>query len=336
MTYLGTVTHILVIAILMLATISVTLLILLIRRSREGHRHSEGPFLLTTAAFVALIGAVSAAMYFLHSVLLLHKAYWVVPIFGALGGLVGCLMRNGNHLPLGSFDSKRASVHLGFVGDMVLGLGGASAIVFLFENTLKFDPDQKSSYPLLISVCFLAGVFGRLVVQEAGQKMVKEALSRATRAEEGVERLIDPSVMTYILESREQYRAKRYSEALGSANKALQMDPTSVRAMNVKARALKQLGRLDEAYALIKEALSQKFSADQNALENRGVVLYNKVCYGLLLGISTDNEALTDLEESFRMFPRGRIEAASDPDLIRLHQNPEFKRLIETRDEVKL
>jgi hypothetical protein len=100
--------------------------------------------------------------------------------------------------------------------------------------------------------------------------------------------------------------------------------------MNVKARALKQLNRIPEALAAVQEALRLPMGEDAGSQESYGVVLYNKVCYGLLLGLTSQDQALADLQESFRLFPRGRESAKTDSDLDALRQNQEFKRLIES------
>jgi tetratricopeptide (TPR) repeat protein len=171
-------------------------------------------------------------------------------------------------------------------------------------------------------------VFGRLVVQGAGEKMLKDALKRTSQIEKDVEKLSDSSAMTYVLESREQYKVKRFAEALSSADRALEIDPANIRAMNAKARALKQLNRLPEAFAVINEALTWKRGTDTQSSENYGVLLYNKACYGLLLQTLSEHEILATLRDSFTLAPRIRDSAGTDPDLGPLHQNEEFKRLI--------
>lgn len=335
------VVHYLAVTVLVLLVVVVVLLLMLSSGRQEesrkqgdeankqaGKPQPKADLLLNLAAFLTLIASVGGTMYFLHVVLEMHKAYWVVPIFGALGGLVGCLMRNNDKLPLVSFNSETGVLKLGFVGDMILGLGGASASVFLFQNTLKFTPGDSSTYPLLVSVCFLAGVFGRLFVHEAGRRMIREALDRATNAEEQVERLAGTSSMTYVLESREQYKEGRFTEAIETADKALSLDPTNVRAMNCKARALKKLGRVEEAWTIMEQASAMPRGTDQSSRENYGVILYNKICYSLLLNRISEQDAIRALRDSFVLFPRGRTIAQTDEDLASLRRNDEFLRLI--------
>jgi hypothetical protein len=94
------------------------------------------------------IGLVAAslwgAMAFLTYRLGVPGGYWLVPIFGSLGGIVGGILRADNKLELCSFDDA-SKVSLGVVGDIVVALGGASALTFLFGGTLlKFDPKEPS------------------------------------------------------------------------------------------------------------------------------------------------------------------------------------------------
>lgn len=316
-------------SILLIILVGIIGLLFVIGTKLRPASKSTGYLFFTLTAVIALILAVAATMYFLRVVLRLHVAYWLVPVFGGLGGLVGCLMRNDNQLPLVTFDRNEISMRLGFVGDVILGLGGASAVVFLFENTLKFNPEDKNSYPLLISICFVAGVFGSRVIQQAGDRIAKEALSRAKDAQKGIAGIATSTAMTYVLESREQYMSHRYSEALASAKKALEQDPLNVRAMNAMARALKKLDRVEEAFSTINEALKLPREEDPGSLENYGVLLYNRVCYGLILGRLTSAEAVSELRRSFELFPRLRQIAKTDSDLEVLRQEPQFQQLVD-------
>lgn len=317
--------------LLIIAVLSVASTIWLAVRLKRRKEEPPGTFscvILSILALTVLIIAVAASMYFLHVVLMMHRAYWLVPVFGALGGLVGSLMRKNEHLVLVRFDPENMQVRLGFVGDMILGLGGASAVVFLFDNTLQFNPEAVSSYPLLVSICFLAGVFGKLVVERAGSRMLEEALATAKTAQRGVQRLVQPSAMAYVLEAREQIISERFSEALASAQKALDLDPANIRAFNAKARALKRLGQIRDAYETVNEALRLPMSSDPNSRENRGVLIYNRVCYGILVGALSPEEAISELRRSFEFNPKLRDKLNVDSDLEALRPNEEFQRLM--------
>ncbi len=284
-----------------------------------------------------LLLSVMGAMYFMHAIIGLHAAYWIVPVFGALGGLVGSLIRNANHLTLVTFDPQNCRIRLGFIGDIVLGLGGAAVVAFLFENTLNFDPQKQGSYPLMISVCFIAGVFGQLLIEIAGEKVIakealtiaKEAGKEAKEAGKETEALKLSASAAFVVASLYKIDKGSFGEALEAANKALELDSNNLRAIVAKARALKRLGKIREALAAVDDALAR---ADVKATaEDRGVLLYNRACYNLLMNPADIDGTLASLEVAFPLRPDLRKLAAKDDDLRTLWDNPRFVQL--TGDE---
>jgi uncharacterized membrane protein YeaQ/YmgE (transglycosylase-associated protein family) len=264
-------------------------------------------------------------MYFIHRVIGLELAYWIVPVFGALGGLVGSMIRNSSHLVLVAYESASRRVRLGFIGDIILGLGGSAVVAFLFENTLNFDPGKTSSYPLMISVCFTAGVFGQLLIEMAGEKVIaKEALKVAKSAQKDTESLKITASAAFV--SASYYEADKGSldKALQAADEALELDPSNVAASIAKARALKRMTKVNEALEIINAALKRPDLAGTSDL---GVLLYNKACYKLLIAPEAVDEALELLRRSFELYPHLKTIAPKDGDLTVLLQNPEFMRL---------
>jgi hypothetical protein len=287
----------------------------------------EGDWFLTLGAAMILVVAVGVSMYFIHRVLGLDIAYWIVPVFGALGGLVGSLIRNVNHLNLVSFDSSNNRVRLGFIGDVILGLGGSAVVSFLFENTLRFEPEKKESYPLMISVCFLAGVFGQLLIMKAGKEwLAQEALDVANDAKRQANQLKSSAASAFVIASLYKFDKGLYEEALKAADEALGLEPDNIGGAVAKARALKRLARLTEALVVIDGALRLPKEIVEN--ENEGVLLYNKACYRLLLEPGATDEVLELLKRAFVLNPGLKASAATDTDLAPLRNDRRFLDLL--------
>src|SRR5579875_2847976 len=279
------------------------------------------PVVLTITASLVLCASVALAMYFVHSVLKLHVSYWMIPVFGALGGLAGSVIRNRNQLTLVSYDSAECSVRLGFVGDMVLGQGGATATVFLLGSTLNFSVDDPKTYPLMISIAMIAGVFGQLVIERAGRELQHDVdgLKEQTKKlkESGATSLVSASIV--------QYEQGDFQAALTAAQKALEMEPRNIAATVAKARALKKLGKLAEALDVTQARLDKPASTDTAA--QRAALIYNVVCYRLLLSKIQTTEALTLLKEAFEKDPQLKKSACTDSDLKTLWPDPQFQAL---------
>jgi len=60
---------------------------------------------LTVLGIVILCVVTAAAMWFITQRLCIAGVYWLVPIFGGLGGAVGGILRNSNALDLCSFEN---------------------------------------------------------------------------------------------------------------------------------------------------------------------------------------------------------------------------------------
>src|SRR6267142_2477616 len=121
--------------------------------------------ILTIFAFLLMCGATLGTMLFITRQLTVSGAYWLVPIFGALGGVVGGLLRSENAFELCSYEEckeklernggiviplKYGKIHLGTLGEVVIGMGGATGAVYLFGGTLRFDECDLKIYVLLV------------------------------------------------------------------------------------------------------------------------------------------------------------------------------------------
>jgi len=272
-------------------------------------------YFLTFFGFALIWILVWSCMFFATRKLHLPEVYWLVPIFGALGGAVGGVLRSENRLVLCTLEDP-ASINLGIVGEVATGLGGATAAVFLFAGTLKFDPDKVESYVLLISLSFLAGVFGKRVVEAAGERLLQQARAQAKAVAK--KEIRQPASITYTMEAITTTNNGFPTAGLALAERALKLDPNHVGAHLEKGRALKRLGKLQEALAAVEQALK----VDQNSAR----ALYNRACYRFLLGTPAA-EILPDLEKAFTLMPKLRKDSIRDDDLKELRASDDFQKL---------
>jgi tetratricopeptide (TPR) repeat protein len=259
---------------------------------------------------------------------LLPKSYWLVALFGAVGGAIGGVLRNDNKLALCRIEAPD-KVHLGVVGDISFGLGGACAIVFLFGNTLRIDPKDTV---LLISLSFIAGTSGKSIVELAAKRLLGMAKAVARDTATTVAQKVAQETVKAVSKDVEPVASAVYADAaadhidkgenshgLELADRALSYEPQDIYAHIQKGRALSRLGRVKEALTTIEEALSIQ--------PNNAYCLYNKACYMALLGMSSE-EILAGLSKALQEIPELRRDAETDSDLDSLRDLPEFKRLL--------
>lgn len=300
-------------------------------------------FWLTIIGLLILSALTGTAMWFITVKLTVPGVYWLVPIFGGLGGTVGGLLRSDNALELCSLREVMVpnprkgteqvkstesptywKISLGIVGEIAIGLGGATAAIFLFGGTLKFEEHDPKTYVLLVSVSFLAGAFGKDVVVTAGERLLREvkteASAAAATAQSAQHDANKATAIGYALQATVLLREGKPKEALDVANLALELDPKNATAYGEKARALKRLNRLDEALLVVEEGLKIK--------SDKAPLLYNRACYKLLLGKGTREEILADLKKAITIKPELKKEARGDEDLRSLRDWDEFQKLV--------
>jgi len=281
-----------------------------------------GASILTVLGVLLVAASVWAAMAFVTIRLGLPGGYWLVPIFGALGGVVGGILRSDNKVDLCSFESA-SKIKLGTLGDLVMGLGGASALVFLFGGTLlKFSPNDAQSLVLLVSVSFVGGAYGRNVVEIAGEKLIRKAREEARQVAKEEARILvgRPAAIAYTHAAKEMINSGDPQKALEILGTALQNDPHLVGALVEQGRALRRLGRLEEALASLNKALE----IDPDKAE----ALYNRACYNALLG-RKGPAIVSDLKKAFALRPQLREWALQDPDLDSVRNEFEIKEILE-------
>lgn len=290
-------------------------------------REKFGTAILTLFGVCLIAGSVWAAMAFVTIRLGVPSGYWLVPIFGALGGIVGGILRCDNRIELCSFEDS-SKLNLGILGDIVVGLGGASALTFLFGGTLlKFDPKDAPSLVLLVSASFVGGAYGRKIVEVAGEKLLRRAREEARQvAKEESKTLVGPpAAIAYTHAATEMINSGDPQKALEILHIALQNDPRRAAAYVEQARALRRLERLEEALASLEKALA----IDPEKAE----AWYNRACYNALLG--RKETVASDLNKAFALRPKLREVAALDPDLNNVRNELEIKEILENPETEK-
>lgn len=300
------------------------------------------PIVLTLSALVGLGAMVYYIMHFATSRAGLAVSYWLVPVFGSIGGAVGGVLRDNNKLVLADIHAPDKII-LGVVGDICIGLGGACAVLFLFGNTLRITPGDAPSNVLLISISFLAGVVGKQLIELASNQLAEQAKKAGAKAgtvaaekvaaEKSVEtekKIEETQIAPLALRVYREIVTRMNSE--GKADEALPIiedmlkyNPRDVYLYVEKGRALKRQNKTPEALATIEHALTIE--------PNDHRLLYNRACYKTILNMNRA-EILADLKRVFESVPQYCEAARKDADLETIRGVPEFNDLIlKTLDE---
>lgn len=162
----------LVVLVIILVLFALAYLYLIIRRRNPALLERTYPTLVTLIGFAVIAVVVWETMHFMIADLGLESMYWITPILGAVGGIFGAL-GDGNVFTLAWYEEK-TRIKAGILGDIVSGIGGAIAVVFVSERTLRLQAGDSDSLLWLASISFVAGVAGRKVVQVALQRVFKQ------------------------------------------------------------------------------------------------------------------------------------------------------------------
>lgn len=271
---------------------------------------------LTLFALLGLGATVYFIMHFATDRVGLPMAYWFVPLFGATGGAVGGVLRNDNKLALCKIDDPD-KIFLGVIGDIAVGLGGSCAVVFLFGNTIKVDPKDGLSSVLLVSISFIAGAFGKDIVELAGKKLLAQARREArSTAEEEVAPSATIAYAYAATQINNRGDKKELPQALKMAEQALKYDQTNIHAYVEKGRTFKLLGNIKAALDTVEAALRIE--------PNDARLRYNRACYMALLKMNTD-EILADLKQACVATPLLCEAARLDTDLDGIRNLPQVR-----------
>lgn len=283
-----------------------------------------GTILLTSTALLGLGAIVYLIMHFATGQVGLPTAYWLVPVFGAGGGVVGGILKNDNALILPRVELPN-KILLGVIGDISVGMGGACVIVFVFGNTLRINQTDALSNALLISMSFIAGVVGKQLVELAGKKFIHEAakagkVAGEKAAEEAVKKDLTPvAVVAYEETATRLNNEGKFRRALEIVERLLEYDPKNIYAYVEKARALKRSGDVQKALETVEQAL--RIQPEDLRL------LYNRACYMAILGMD-EEKILADLKMACEKVPQYCELARTDADLQKINQSQQFQHLM--------
>ncbi len=303
--------------------------------------------LLTILGFLLIAAAVGLTMWYAVYHLGVDHAYWLVPILGAAGGTVGGLIRQVKGEGDEEESAQKASdegawynfrlcsleppssVNMGVLGDTVVGIGGATAAVFLFGGTLKFEPGKPETYVLLVSVSFIAGVVGKKMVETASKRLLNEARNVADKAGTNAARKVakwqtEMAEGVWGFQAQQLSDAHKYSEALGVLDQLIKNSPTSTRAYVWKGRTLKRMGQIDKALEAVNQGLVMQPPRDVMC-----DLFYNRACYKNLAGFPLD-DVLADLKKAISISedPKLKDEAREDEDFKSIWNEKAFLDLV--------
>ena len=283
-----------------------------------------------------LIGAFVAGVVFLFALFFISlgmpEQFWIVILAGALGGLVGNLIVNKGRFCLAKITEESPGGHvwidLGTVGDLLIGIGGALTLVFLFGSTLNFDfnePTKPGSLFLLTSVSFVAGAVGRPLIAAAGQRLAREALGEAKEARHIAQEV---DIKSYYILARLQRGAGFLGSALELIDNVLKSRPDHAGAHVEKGRILKRMALKQTPPE--REKLERALEHSRTAAKIRPTMdaaWYNMACYQALLDKDPE-EIITHLKKAFVLDPNNQELASNDSDLKSMRTNPEFQALL--------
>lgn len=238
---------------------------------------------LTLALAIAVGVFVGGTIWCFSKYVGMPSAIWLIIAGGALGGLIGSFIANKNRFILAEFQNtsgpEKRSICLGTIGDVIVGIGGAIALGFLFgERLLNVDlqsPDKKELF-LLASVSLVAGTVAPRLILALGQSLlarvatVEERASKIEKEAFKVERLLSDverqADHAQKLVAQVEETAKRAESAAGESGfiallgltalltnecdyetahimveRVLKIKPENARALFEKARVLKGL-----------------------------------------------------------------------------------------------
>lgn len=283
-----------------------------------------------------LIGALVAGVVFFLGLFFISlgmpEQFWIVILAGALGGLVGNLIVNKGRFCLAKITVEspggRVCIDLGTVGDLLIGIGGALTLVFLFGSTLNFDfdaPAKPGSLFLLTSVSFVAGAVGRPLVQAAGQRLAREALGEAKEARHIAQEV---DIKSYYILARSERSAGYLRSALELIDLVLKSRPDHYGAHVEKGRILKRMAlkQTPPDRENLERALEHARTA-ANINPKSDVAWYNMACYEALLS-ADPKEIIDHLKKAIVLDPNNRELASKDTDLDSMRTNPEFQALL--------
>ena len=267
---------------------------------------------------------------------------------GAFGGAADLLARirlKGGQFQLVDESISGTQFCIELLIQLVIGMCGAAAIIFVFASTTWFpreDTTQTELWLLTMSVVagfgsrrFLPMVTKRLErqVQELEEKVEKE--HKELRETERRSLIRDAVSRALALVGRDAVATTtQLNASLVELRELLRKHPKERAATIVTGRILRKLDELSEAISVHTAFVYAKTKARETDLDYADV-LYNRSCYRCLLWSANQDPALKrdglkDLAESVRYYPQNGPDAAADDDFRRWWQDEEFKQITKT------
>jgi len=145
-----------------------------------------GSWLLTPTP-LTLLGAIAIYLLtrelleYITSTLNVPDHYRLVVIFGAIGGFIGSISANKGIVFSGYSAAGRPKLGLEVLEDVLVGMGGATVVAFVFDNVMEIKETDHRQMVLLLGVSFVAGVVGRNLVQIASDKLLHRVADEAAQ-----------------------------------------------------------------------------------------------------------------------------------------------------------
>lgn len=249
---------------------------------------------------------------------------------GSLGGIIRGLSRTQDlilTLPNGT------KVDLGFLGDMLIGVGASFGVLIFMTPILELDFDKDITNKImikLISVSIIAGYAGIALLSQLSSRLVRQLQEEMSENIEEIESERNSDV--YAEEAKKianelknkKKKDEDFHEALNAAfglvNHALSINEKNLKAISTKGNLLKLADKVDEALIQANKILHINPKSETG--------YYNRACYKCLLGNYPLSDVLADLAAAIKLLPVNKYWAQQDDDFSRIKPDPKFRKLV--------
>lgn len=244
------------------------------------------------------------------------KILAIIMTSGAFGGLIFGLFTQSTYKVRVPFSGKLLEV--GFVGDMIVGVGAAISIFFvagpLFNLKFNIEMDAQA-YLQIIALGIISGFTGIRLLSSMSDKL----LERISEIDERIEHVEKYDEISELLSQADYLQQINPESSLIFYDKSLKIDPENESVLIGKAKSLKRLNRFKEAITILTQVIENNPNAER--------AYYNRACYKALSPQFDKNEVFVDLRKAISIL---NVEgfAYSDPDFKSLYDDPEFQKIV--------
>lgn len=261
----------------------------------------------------------------------------LIAISGGTGGLVFALATPNSHnltIPL-----KGEEIDTGFIGHILIGIAAAFVVVALAQFLgidIEFVKKQSVSGELIsqpaistilrvFAIGIIGGFTGLKIIETVSNKLMKEVQERLEKIEQ--KSTADSKTLSCLIDDQrllwanEKLNLGLYAEALNDCDDIL-LRFESGKVYGTKARALRGLGRLDEAIDAINKGIEALHGQVNH--ETLPILYWNRACYKALKNMDI-NDVISDIDKSLELNSEFSKDICKDPDLIPCRDNPVFK-----------